>query len=71
MCAAISDHSPFACLHGMRRGSFILSFIHEYRSFEFYIHGITLIAILASDSCLVSLGMQVCKFPVIIMHGQY
>ena len=64
-------YNPSACLHGIQRGSIILTFIHEYRSFEFYTHGITLIAILASDSCHVSLGMQVCKFTVIIMLGQY
>jgi len=71
MHAAIPTHIPSVCLLGMRRGSFTVTFIHEYRSFEFYTHGITLIAICASDSCHVSLGMQVCKFPVIIMHGQY
>jgi hypothetical protein len=71
MCAAIPAHNPSVFLLGMQRGSFTLTFVHQYTSFEFYTHGVTLIAILASDSCHVSLGMQVCKFPVIIMHGQY
>ena len=71
MCAAIPAHTLSVCLLGMRRGSFTLTFVHEYRSFEFYTHGITLVAFLASDSCHVSLAMQVCKFPLIIMHGQY